>query len=101
MMFQALKVWEDILLNVCITVMCQTQPIISSLSDYLRHHSKQRLSNALTISVEFVDALIVYSEQTQLIENGCLTLFKFSLADRQYYERILMMTLINDCICMI
>jgi len=83
-MRKAILVWEDILSEARAKFGDITIPTHYSFSDYLLTHFKERLLTSLSCSNDLIDALVDYFNETELIENGCLTLSNLSLSGRSY-----------------
>lgn len=81
---QAIEVWEEVLEEARAKFSDRTLPTDDSCSDYLLGQLKERLSSRLSCEEHLLNAIVHYFNQSELIENGCLSLGDLSLAGRQF-----------------
>ena len=88
-MIKASAVWEELLLDARAKFGDRTVPTHYSFADYLLEHFRARLERALPSATHLLDALMNYFQKAELIEDGCDTLAKLSVAGDRSNDRVL------------
>lgn len=79
-MIKASAAWEELLLDARAKFGDGTVPTHYSFAEYLEAHFRARLQQVLPSATHLLDALMNYFQRAELIEDGCDTLAKLSVA---------------------
>lgn len=80
---QSMEVWEEVLEEAQAKFGDRTLTTDHPCSDYLLGQLRERLSSRLSCEEDLLNAIVNYFNQSELIENGCLSLGDLSLAGRE------------------